>query len=137
MKEKIMEEAKRIFRPEFLNRLDDAIVFRSLTKPELVEILELEVSKVIHRLKGKQLHLSLDEPAKDFLLTQGYDPTYGARPMRRAVERHLEDPLAEEILKGGLQPNDPILVTVKDGKLVFRQATTSPNAAAPAEPLTS
>ena len=130
MKEKIMEEAKRIFRPEFLNRLDDAIVFRSLTKPELVEILDLEIAKVIHRLKGKQLQLSLDDAAKDLLLTQGYDPTYGARPMRRAVERHLEDPLAEEILRGGLQPNEPILVTVREGKLVFQQKTSSSAAAA-------
>jgi ATP-dependent Clp protease ATP-binding subunit ClpC len=136
MKEKIMEEAKRIFRPEFLNRLDDAIVFRSLTKPELVEILELEVAKVIQRLRGRQLHLSLDDSAKDFLLTQGYDPVYGARPMRRAVERHLEDPLAEEILKGSLHPNDPILVTVQEGKLVFRQNAAS-SAAAPAGPLSS
>ena len=136
MKEKIMDEAKRIFRPEFLNRLDDAIVFRSLTKPELVEVLVLEVSKVILRLKGRQLQLTLDDAAKEFLLQKGYDPTYGARPMRRAVERNLEDPLAEEILKGGLHPNEPILVTVQDGKLVFRQKT-SEAAPAPAAPLPS
>jgi len=134
MKEKIMEEAKRIFRPEFLNRLDDAIVFRSLTKPELVEILELEISKVIHRLKGRQLVLTLDDGARDFLLEKGYDPTYGARPMRRAVERNLEDPLAEEILRGSLHPNEPIVVSLQDGKLVFNQKTSS---AAPAAPLSS
>jgi len=134
-----MDEAKRIFRPEFLNRLDDAIVFRSLTKPELVQVLVLEVSKVGQRLKGRQLQLTLDDAAKDFLLEKGYDPTNGARPMRRAVERNLEDPLAEEILKGGLLPNEPILVTVQDGKLVFRQKTPAAAAAtpAPAEPLTS
>jgi ATP-dependent Clp protease ATP-binding subunit ClpC len=131
MKEKIMEEAKRMFRPEFLNRLDDTIVFRSLTKVELVEILELEVSKVIHRLKGRQLHLNLDEGAKDFLLEKGYDPTYGARPMRRAVERYLEDPLAEEILKSSLQPNEPIMVSVQEGKLVFKQKTSSAAEAVP------
>jgi ATP-dependent Clp protease ATP-binding subunit ClpC len=136
MKEKIMDEAKRIFRPEFLNRLDDAIVFRSLTKPELVEVLVLEVAKVVQRLKGRQLQLNLDDAAKEFLLQKGYDPTYGARPMRRAVERNLEDPLAEEILKGGLLPNEPILVTVQDGKLVFRQKTPAA-APAPAAPLSS
>jgi ATP-dependent Clp protease ATP-binding subunit ClpC len=130
MKEKILDEAKRVFKPEFLNRLDDVIVFRSLTKPDLLEILDLEVSKVIERLKGKQIHLELDQPAKDFLVDKGYDPTYGARPMRRAVERFLEDPLAEEILKGGLHPNEPIAVTVGDGKLVFTQKTP----AAPAAP---
>jgi ATP-dependent Clp protease ATP-binding subunit ClpC len=136
MKEKIMEEAKRLFRPEFLNRLDDTIVFRSLTKPELVEILTLEVAKVGLRLKGRSLQLSLDDSAREFLLEKGYDPTNGARPMRRAVERNLEDPLAEEILKGGLQPNEPILVTVQDGKLVFRQKAPAA-APAPAAPLSS
>jgi ATP-dependent Clp protease ATP-binding subunit ClpC len=134
MKEKIMDEAKRIFRPEFLNRLDDAIVFRSLTRPELVEILQLEISKVMQRLKGRQLQLSLDDAARDFLLEKGYDPTNGARPMRRAVERNLEDPLAEEILKGSLHPNEPIVVTVQDGRIVFRQKTSAAAAtAAPAE----
>jgi ATP-dependent Clp protease ATP-binding subunit ClpC len=130
MKEKILDEAKRLFRPEFLNRLDDVIVFRSLTKPDLLEILDLEISKVTDRLKAKQIHLVLDQTAKDFLVEKGYDPTYGARPMRRAVERFLEDPLAEEILRGNLHPNDPIAVTVGDGKLVFRQETP----AAPATP---
>ena len=67
--------------------------------------------------------MTLDDAAKDLLLEKGFDPTYGARPMRRAVERNLEDPLAEEILKGSLIPNEPILVTVQDGKLVFRQKT--------------
>src|SRR6266704_1722201 len=93
MREKIMDEAKRLFRPEFLNRLDDIIVFRSLTKPDLVQILDLEIAKVMERLKHKKLHLLLDEKSKDYLVEKGYDPTYGARPMRRAVERFLEDPL--------------------------------------------
>ncbi len=129
MKEKIMDEAKKAFRPEFMNRLDDIIVFRSLTKPDLLEILDLEVSKVLTRLKAKQLHLTLDQPAMDFLVEKGYDPTYGARPMRRAVERYLEDPLAEEILKSSLQPNEPITVVVEDGKLAFKQkATDTPKA---------
>ena len=121
MKEKIMDEAKRTFRPEFLNRLDDIIVFRSLTKPDLVEILGMEVAKVIQRLHRKNLHITLDDKARDFLVEKGHDPTYGARPMRRAVERYLEDPMAEEILKGSLQPNEPISVSVEGDKLVFHQ----------------
>jgi ATP-dependent Clp protease ATP-binding subunit ClpC len=129
MKEKIMDEAKKIFRPEFLNRLDDAIVFRSLTKPDLLEILDLEVSKVLTRLKAKKLHLTIEPAARDFLVEKGYDPTYGARPMRRAVERFLEDPLAEEILKSSLQPNEPVTVVVEEGKLAFKQkATDAPKA---------
>ena len=99
MRDKIMDEAKKTFRPEFLNRLDDIIVFRSLTKPDLIQILDLEISKVMQRLKAKNIVLQLDEKAKDFLVSKGYDPLYGARPMRRAVERSLEDPLAEEILR--------------------------------------
>jgi ATP-dependent Clp protease ATP-binding subunit ClpC len=121
MREKIMDEARRTFKPEFLNRLDDVIVFRSLTKPDLIEILNLEVSKVLERLKNKNIHLTLDDKAKDFLVQKGYDPNYGARPMRRSVERFLEDPLAEEILKGALHENDPIQVTMENDKLVFIQ----------------
>jgi ATP-dependent Clp protease ATP-binding subunit ClpC len=123
MRDKIMEEAKRLFRPEFLNRLDDIIVFRSLTKPDLVEILDLEVVKVVERLKGKNVKLILDEKAKDFLVQKGYDPTYGARPMRRSVERFLEDPLAEEILKGNIHEGDPVTVTVENDKLLFTQSS--------------
>jgi ATP-dependent Clp protease ATP-binding subunit ClpC len=122
MKEKILDEAKRLFRPEFLNRLDDIIVFRSLTKPDLIQILQLEVNKVAERLKHRNIQLILDEKAKDFLVEKGYDPAYGARPMRRAVERYLEDPLAEEILKGSFVDNEPIIVTVENDKITFKQA---------------
>jgi ATP-dependent Clp protease ATP-binding subunit ClpC len=128
MREKILEEAKRQFRPEFLNRLDDIIVFRSLTKPDLVQILDLEIRKVVERLKGKNLQLNLDDKAKDFLVEKGYDPTYGARPMRRSVERFLEDPLAEEILKGSLHEGEPVKVTVEDNKIVFSQSTPTSGA---------
>jgi len=128
MRERILEEARKTFRPEFLNRLDDLIVFRSFTKPDLIQILGLEVEKVLERLRHKNLKLELDEKAKDFLVEKGYDPQYGARPMRRSVERFFEDPLAEEILKGNLHEGDPILVTVEKDKLVFNQ-----NAAAAAE----
>jgi ATP-dependent Clp protease ATP-binding subunit ClpC len=127
MREKILDEAKRAFRPEFLNRLDDVIVFRSLTKPDLLTILDLEVAKVMDRLKHKNIRLELDTRAKEFLAEKGYDPMYGARPMRRAVERFLEDPLAEEIIRGSLHDNEPILVNVEQDKLVFRQKEASPS----------
>jgi ATP-dependent Clp protease ATP-binding subunit ClpC len=121
MKEKIMDDAKKAFRPEFLNRLDDIIVFRSLIKADLMEILDIEISKVMDRVRSKQLDLVLDQPSKDFLVEKGYDPNYGARPMRRAVERYLEDPLAEEILKGNFVPNEPVIVSVGEDKLLFKQ----------------
>jgi ATP-dependent Clp protease ATP-binding subunit ClpC len=128
MKEKILDDAKKAFRPEFLNRLDDVIVFRALNKPDLIQILDLEVKKVMDRLKGRNIQLHLDEKANDLLVEKGYDPIYGARPMRRAVERYLEDPLAEEILKGHLHENDPIQVTVEGDKLVFKQTTAAQGA---------
>ena len=128
MRERIMDEAKKMFRPEFLNRVDDAIVFRSFTKPDLIQILNLEVGKVLERLKRKNLQLQLDEKSKDFLVEKGYDPQYGARPMRRAVERFLEDPLAEEILKGNLHEGEPIFVTTDKEKLLFNQKAAATGA---------
>src|SRR5690349_16323230 len=128
MREHIMEEAKKTFRPEFLNRLDDIVVFRSLTKPDLIQILDLEISNVMQRLKARNIILQLDEKAKDFLVGRGYDPQYGARPMRRAVERSLEDPLAEEILKGSFHEGEPILVSVDNDRLVFKQQAAAEGA---------
>jgi len=130
MREKIIDESKRVFRPEFLNRLDDIIVFHSFTKADLVTILTLEVDKVIERLRHKNLHLKLDDKAKDFLVDKGYDPQYGARPMRRAVERYFEDPLAEEILKGNLHEGEMITVTMDNDKLIFQQTAATEGAVA-------
>ncbi len=124
-RERVLEEAKKTFRPEFLNRLDDLIVFRSFTKPDLIQILSLEVEKVLERLRRKNLKLELDETAKNFLVEKGYDPQYGARPMRRAVERFFEDPLAEEILKGVLHEGELIRVTADKDKLVFNQTAAA------------
>ncbi|HEV2453704.1 MAG TPA: ATP-dependent Clp protease ATP-binding subunit [Verrucomicrobiae bacterium] len=128
MRERIMEESKRTFRPEFLNRLDDVIVFRSFTKDDLIRILSLEIEKVLQRLRNKNIKVELDDKANEFLVEKGYNPDFGARPMRRAVERFLEDPLAEEILKGGVHENEPVVVTRDGEKLVFQQKATSDNA---------
>lgn len=128
MRERILEESKKVFRPEFLNRLDDVIVFRTMTKPDLIQILDLEINKVVNRLKGKNLKLELDDAAKDFLVEKGYDPQYGARPMRRAVERYLEDPLAEEILRGHLHEGEPIKVSSDKEKLTFNQSAPAAGA---------
>jgi ATP-dependent Clp protease ATP-binding subunit ClpC len=130
MREKMLEESKRTFRPEFLNRLDDVIVFRSFTKDDLIRILSLEVEKVLERLRNKNIRLELDEKAKEFLVEKGYNPDFGARPMRRAVERFLEDPLAEEILKGSFHEGEPIQVTRDGDKLVFKQNAAATGAVA-------
>ncbi|HEY3761564.1 MAG TPA: ATP-dependent Clp protease ATP-binding subunit [Verrucomicrobiae bacterium] len=130
MRERIMDESKRTFRPEFLNRLDDAIVFRSFTKPDLIQILDLEINKVMDRLRNKNITLNLDEKAKEFLVEKGYNPDFGARPMRRSVERFLEDPMAEEILKGSLHEGEPVQVTRDGDKLSFKQTAAATGAAA-------
>ncbi|HZJ38678.1 MAG TPA: ATP-dependent Clp protease ATP-binding subunit, partial [Chthoniobacterales bacterium] len=123
MREKILDETKRVFKPEFLNRLDEIIVFRTLEKPDLLKIVDLEVDKVKARLKLKEIEIVLDEAAHEFVINKGYDPTYGARPMRRAVERFLEDPLAEELLKGTVKAGDIVQVKVAgDDKLSFHAA---------------
>ena len=121
MKENLTEEAKKIFRPEFLNRFDDIVVFRSLGRGELTQILDLELEKVQKRLAQRNLHFELDDAARDLLLEKGHDPTYGARPMRRAVEKYLEDPMAEEIIRGNLREGETIAISAKDDQLVFTQ----------------
>jgi ATP-dependent Clp protease ATP-binding subunit ClpC len=135
MRDKILDETKRVFKPEFLNRLDEIIVFHSLGKPELLRIVDLEVDKVLRRIKAKEVHIELQQSAKEFLIDKGYDPQYGARPMRRAVERFLEDPLAEELLRGNVKPGDHVDVVAADGKLSFQvpesQASSAPAAPAP------
>ena len=125
MKENLTEEAKKVFRPEFLNRFDDILVFRSLGRDELTQILELELEKVRKRLAERDIHFELDASALDLLLEKGFDPTYGARPMRRAVERYLEDPMAEEIIRGDLREGETISISTKDEKLEFTQKESS------------
>ncbi len=120
MSSKVLEETKRVFKPEFLNRLDDIIVFHSLAKPDLEHIVDLEVEKVVARLRTKEIRVTLDAGAKEFLISKGYDPQYGARPMRRAVERYLEDPMAEDLLRGVFRAGQEIHVARDGDKLVFK-----------------
>ncbi len=129
MKEKIIEEAKRAFKPEFLNRLDELVVFHMLEKPDLSRIIDLEISKLAKRLKDKAITIELTESSRDLLIAKGYDPSYGARPMRRAVERYLEDPLAEALLRGDIKSGDHVEVIRRDNsdELLFQsQAPAKP-----------
>ena len=132
LKSKVMGEAKKALKPEFINRFDDMIVFHSLVKQDLHKIVDLEVAKLHDRLKSKEIKLVLDEAARDYLIEKGFDPAYGARPMRRAVEKYLEDPLAEELLKGSVKAGDTTNVTADKDGLVFKTETTAaePEAAA-------
>lgn len=115
MKGKILEESKRYFKPEFLNRLDDLVVFHMLEKADLNQIVDLEVTKLIKRLEEKEITMKLTAGARDFLSEKGFDPEYGARPMRRAVERYLEDPLAESVLRAEIKAGDSVKVVKKKG----------------------
>src|SRR6266481_5450012 len=120
MRDKILDESKRVFKPEFLNRLDDMIVFHQLERNDLVKIVDLEVAKVIERVRAKDIKVHLDTTAVEFLIDKGYDPIYGARPMRRAVEKYLEDPLAEEFLRGNLKQGDTLEVHAAGEQLAFK-----------------
>src|SRR5207248_941300 len=130
MKEKLKEVMKNNFRPEFLNRVDDIIVFRGLNQEDIKRIIDIELSKVSARLEEKGLRLVLTEEAKDLLIAEGYSAEYGARPLRRAIEHLLEDPLSEDLLRGTFHGKDTITVRVAEDqgkkRLVFDATREAP-----------
>ncbi len=119
MKGRLFEEVKKVFKPEFLNRVDDIIVFRPLTREDLEKIVELEMSEVESRLKDQNIYIELTKEAKDLLIERGFDKIFGARPLKRTIQRFLEDPLAEEIIKGSYKNGAKIRVTSKADHLEF------------------
>ena len=114
MKEVLNKEVERHFRPEFINRLDETIVFRPLTRDDLTHIVEFELNKVFKRLVEHGLHLELTDQAKEFLIDKGYNPEFGARPLRRAIEHYIEDPLSELFLGGVFKGKNVVKIEVKD-----------------------
>jgi len=132
LKEKVLEEAKRIFKPEFLNRINDLVVFRPLDKNDLLKIVEIEATKVTKRLATRNIHLEFSPESKSLLIEKGYDEKYGARPLRRAVEHYLEDPLAEALLRGEVKEGEPIVVMRNGDKLEFKsKSPTTESGVAP------
>ncbi|PRX39259.1 ATP-dependent Clp protease ATP-binding subunit ClpC [Planifilum fimeticola] len=127
MKENVMQELKRTFRPEFLNRIDDVIVFHSLEEVHLREIVTLMAEELRKRLKEQDIDFVLTDEAKKHLAKEGYDPTYGARPLRRVIQKHIEDRLSEELLRGTIKRGDTVRIDVKDGKLVVEGSELSPS----------
>lgn len=119
MKEKLLDEVKKTFKPEFLNRVDDIIVFRSLAKEDLIKIVEIELSFVKERLKEQKITFELDNEAKEFLIEKGFDPVFGARPLKRTIQRYLEDPLAQAIISKEIKQGADIKVKKKRDELVF------------------
>jgi len=121
LKDRIMEETKRAFKPEFLNRLTDIVIFQQLAKEHMTKIVDIEVAKVAKRLLDLGVKLVVNEAARGYLVENGWDEKYGARPLRRAVERLLEDPLAESILRNDYNKEEPVIVSVGEKGLVFTQ----------------
>ncbi|MDD2689741.1 MAG: ATP-dependent Clp protease ATP-binding subunit [Candidatus Omnitrophica bacterium] len=119
MKEKLLEEVKRTFKPEFLNRIDDTIVFRPLVKDDLQRIIDIEIGFVAERLKEQHIALEINQEAKDFLIEKGFDPVFGARPLKRTIQRFLEDPLASEIISKRFKEGSKVVVTRKNEELIF------------------
>lgn len=119
LRERLLNEVKKVFKPEFLNRIDEIIVFKSLTKEDLTKIVQLEVKQVASRLKDKGIEITLSQDALDFLIEKGFDPVYGARPLKRTIQRYLEDQLSENIISGRLKDGTKINVIREAEQLVF------------------
>jgi len=122
MKDKLLEELKRRFRPEFLNRIDDVVVFRPLNKTDIRQIVELMLSAVSKNLAEKEIKLEVTEAAKDLLGEKGYDEVFGARPLRRTIQNLVEDKMSEELLRGKFTTGDTVIVDVADGEISVHAA---------------
>ncbi|MGC8717786.1 MAG: ATP-dependent Clp protease ATP-binding subunit, partial [bacterium] len=121
IKAELMKQLNYYFKPEFLNRIDEVIVFHSLVQEQLKQIVDLMLDKVYHQIKGQGMSMEVTDEVKEILVKEGYDPTFGARPLRRTIQRLIENPLSELLLKGDFKEGDTILVTVEDGKIVFKK----------------
>jgi ATP-dependent Clp protease ATP-binding subunit ClpB len=116
-----MAELKRHFRPEFLNRVDDVIIFQSLDEEDLARIVDIQLTRLEKRLAQQQLTLDVDKAAKNLLAKEGYDPQFGARPLKRAIQEQLLNPLSMRLLEGEFKPGDRIKVSARDGGLIFEK----------------
>src|SRR5207253_8355723 len=126
MKDRVMEELKRSFRPEFLNRIDEVIVFHSLSREDVKSIVDLMMRRVREQLKGKDIEIELTDASKELLAEKGYDISLGARPLRRTIQRMVEDPLSEKLLCKEFKAGQTIIVDAHDGEIVFEGAPVPP-----------
>ena len=120
MRTRVMDVMRENFRPEFLNRVDETIIFHGLQKSELRSIVKIQIQYLADRLTEQKLAIKLSDAALDFLAAVGYDPVYGARPLKRAVQKYLETAIAKSILRGDYKPGDTIFVDVLDERLSFK-----------------
>jgi len=121
-RERVLEELDRTFRPEFLNRIDEIIVFRSLTKEDLLQIVDIQTCYLRDLLAERRIGLELADAARQHLADAGYDPVYGARPLKRVIQREVQDPLALALLRGEFAEGDTVRVDAHDGRVVFEKA---------------
>jgi ATP-dependent Clp protease ATP-binding subunit ClpB len=126
MKSRVMDALRTSFRPEFLNRVDEIIIFHGLQKSELREIVKLQIARLEDRLEGRKMALQVSEAALNFLAEVGYDPVYGARPLKRAIQRELETQIAKAILRGEFSEGDTICVDVANERLAFSKLPAAP-----------
>jgi ATP-dependent Clp protease ATP-binding subunit ClpC len=125
MRKKVVSEMERMFRPEFRNRLDGTVIFRALSREELTEIVDLLLNHVQERLNEHNITLIVTPATKLLIAEEGYDPDYGARPLRRVIQNKIEDALSEGVLAGNFGPGDTIQVDVEEGKIVFKKAASA------------
>lgn len=125
MKKAVLGVVGQHFRPEFLNRIDETVVFHPLDKEQIKSISEIQVNRLRHRLAEREIGLKVSQEALDYLSSTGYDPVYGARPLKRAIQQHIENPLAQEILAGKFAPGDTVHVDMDQGRLIFKRATAT------------
>jgi ATP-dependent Clp protease ATP-binding subunit ClpB len=119
MRRRVMEAMRAQFRPEFLNRVDEIIIFNQLTREDLKQIVGLQIDQLRQRLQERHIDIELTETAKELLVDEGYDPVYGARPLKRTIQRQILDPLAKKVLAGEFKEGDAVLVDALNGELSF------------------
>jgi len=126
MRGDIQDALKETFRPEFLNRIDEVIIFQRLSKDDMKRIVDLQVSEIRQRMLEQRVDFELSEAARDWLAEEGYDPSFGARPLRRTLQRLIESPLSKKLIRAELKPGDRLEIDVDEDELVFRQDSEKP-----------
>jgi ATP-dependent Clp protease ATP-binding subunit ClpB len=122
VKREVMDALRAHFRPEFINRVDDIIIFHALTREQMRTIIDIQLRSLVKRLEDRKMHIELSEAAKDLIIEEGYDPTYGARPLKRTIQRRILDPLALRVLQGDFREGDRVRIDVKGGDIAFEKA---------------
>jgi ATP-dependent Clp protease ATP-binding subunit ClpB len=120
MRREVMDALREHFRPEFLNRIDETIIFKQLTREQITEIVDIQLAAVSERLAERRMSITLTNEARELIATLGYDPNFGARPLKRVIQKHILDPLALKLLSGDIREGEEVVVDVQDGRLTFR-----------------